>query len=813
MALEQVTETEQYRRGAVSLLGSTERIRRLNSRSHSTPQTICLHRARAYTSVYAETEGEPLVLRRARAFKKTLQDLPAVIDEDELLVGRRACRLRCVPVVPECHGGWLQWDLENLPKRKQDPFQVPPEQMAETRHLLESWKGRTLYDIWAKSCPPELAAKVMGTGWADVSAGVFMLGYHFTPPWEKILSSGLRSFEEEVHLRLSGLDLSNPQHMGKEHFLKAMLITVDAVKDFTQRYAKEALRLAGIETDEKRGKELLQIAEICQRVPYQGARNFREAIQSLWFIHVLLYTEGTGPAYTIGRFDRYMHPFFKADLEKGALTGEEAQELIEHLYINLTDNLSLWDTVTAGNAAGFTQYQTMSLGGVDSSGKDASNELSYICLDAAKSVRTTQPDIVLLCHPRETPYELKMKAADLVQLGLGLPKFHNTETIKVELMELGYSREEASVGWVRGCSEPYGPGSKQYGHTAAAFMNLPLSLETALFNGRKRTPGQDGSGQQLGLATGDPTSFETFAQLMDAFKAQVAQQVRDAHIAGSYMEMAQAQNFPFMLQSLLTDDCIGRGLPANAGGARICVGPGIPFAGGWATVADSLAAIKKLVYEEKKISMADLIKAIDADFEGYENIQQMLINDAPKFGNDIDYVDQLAREIFQFATSEVRKYTGPMGNKNVPGTDVSVAHISHSYFVWATPDGRKAGLPFSDNVGPTEQRDREGPVAHINSVTKLGLEKQFGTIHNMYLTNVDSNEKKHRMIDLIDTYHSRGGHHLQINCIDKDILLDAQKHPEKYPTLMVRVAGYVAYFTDLSKKIQDYIISRTSVRL
>lgn len=229
--------------------------------------------------------------------------------------------------------------------------------------------------------------------------------------------------------------------------------------------------------------------------------------------------------------------------------------------------------------------------------------------------------------------------------------------------------------------------------------------------------------------------------------------------------------------------------------------------------ADSLAAVKKLVYEEKKLSMAELIRAIDADFIGYENIQQMLINDAPKYGNDIDYVDELAREIFQFASAEVRKYIGVFGNRNVSATHVSTAHIIFGTFVWATPDGRKAGERFSDNVGPTDQRDREGPIAHINSVTKLGLERQVGTIHNMYLTNVDSDDKKHKMIDLIDAYHSKGGHHLQINCIDKDILIDAQKHPEKYPALMVRVAGYVAYFVDLSKMVQDGIIARTSVKL
>jgi len=807
------SDSEQYRKGMIAALGSTGRIRRLNERLHSTPQSICLHRARAYTAVYAETEGEPTVLRRAKALKRTMEELPVAIGEDELIVGRRACRLRSVPVVPECHGGWLQWDLENLPKRAQDPFQVPPEQMAEARQILEAWKGKTLYDRWAKSCPPKIAAKALRTGWADISSGVFFLGYHFTPPWEKIVSHGLQSFEHEAQQRLAHLDRRNPQDMGKEHLLNSLLIVVEAVRAFADRHADEAERLAEIETDERRRHELRLVAEACRRVPYHGARSFHEAVQSMWLVHVLLCLEGTGPVYTPGRFDQYMRPFYEKDIERGALTREAALELIEHLFINMTDNLFLYETLTAVRAAGFCQYQVISLGGIDASGRDASNELSYLCLDASRSVRTVQPDLVLLCHPRETPYDLKMRAAELVQQGLGLPKFINTETNKVQLMELGYSRDEASLGWVRGCSEPYGPGAKQFGHTAGSFINLAMSLEAVLFNGVKRTPGQNGSGQRLGLETGDPATFETFDQFLEAFKKQIARQIEDAHIAGSYVEMAQAKEFPLLMQTLLTDDCIGRCLPANAGGARINVGPGMAFPGGWATVGDSLAAVKKLVYEDGLLSMAGLIEAIDANFEGYSDVRQLLMNGAPKFGNDDDYVDDLTKEIFRFASEEVRKYTGPLGNKNVPATDVSVAHIAFGGFVWATPDGRAAGTPLSDNVGPTSQMDREGPVAHINSVTKLGLEKQFGSIHNIYFTNVDGEEKKHRMIDLIDAYHSRGGHHLQVNCIDKEVLLDAQKHPEKYPTLMVRVAGYVAYFVDLSKLVQDHIIARTSVEL
>ena len=286
--------------------------------------------------------------------------------------------MRSVPIVPECHGGWLQADLGNLPMREQDPFLVPPEQMAEARGIFDWWKGKTLYDVWSKACPKELADKVMNTGWADASVGVFFLGHHYTAPWEKILGGGLRQFEEKAQSGLSSLDPANPADMGKEHFLRALLMVVDAIREHANRYAAEALRLAGAKKNEKRGQELLRIAEACRKVPYEGATTFREALQSMWFAHIMCNIEGTGPNLTIGRFDQYMYPFFKADIEKKTLAPEEAQELIEHLFINLTNILFLYDSQTAYHSAGFTQYQTMSLGGIDSFGKDASNS-SPIC--------------------------------------------------------------------------------------------------------------------------------------------------------------------------------------------------------------------------------------------------------------------------------------------------------------------------------------------------------------------------------------------------------------------------------------------------
>jgi pyruvate formate-lyase/glycerol dehydratase family glycyl radical enzyme len=805
--------SEELQRGLRADTGSTERVKKLSSALRSTRPGLCLHPARAYTEVFSQTEGEPVEIRFAKAFYKTLQDLPAVINQGELIIGLSSCGLKKIPVLPVNQASWLINELDKLSSRKVNPVAVPKEQLDEAKKLLSYWLDKTGYAIATKFCPPELVRRVQGTGWAETGGYFHQGGTHFNPPWELILEKGLSWYEERVRERLSSLDYANPEHMGKEHFYRALLLVVEAVRDFAAKHAERARELSRQERDPGRKKELSEIAQILTRVPYCGARSFREAVQSLWFVHMILHVEGTGPAYTIGRFDQFMYPYFKADVETGKLTTDEAQELIECLFLKINSNLWLCDSITAERNPAFPQHQTLSVGGVNNKDRDASNELSFLILEAAKSIRTTQPDIVLLCHPRETPYDLKLKAAELVALGMGMPKFISTETIKTQLMAVGYSLEEARVGWIRGCTEHYGPGCKEYGFPAATKLNLGIAVEAVLYNGRKRMPNQQMSGELVGVETGDPRQFKTFDEFLAAVKRQVAQQVSDGHIAASYADKVKMRQFPILLQSLFTEACIERGRWANAGGALINCGPGIPITGGIATIADSLAAIKKLVYEERRISLDELIQAIDANFEGYEPLRQMLINDAPKYGNDNHYVDELAREIWQFYCAEVRKHIASLGNRNEPSDCVVTGYVSAGAFTWATPDGRRAGEPLSNHIGPSEQRDVNGPLAHIKSVTKLGLDSGFGTVHNMYFTNIDSRERLHQMVDLIDLYHSLGGHHLQINCQDKNVLMDAQKHPEKYPSLLVRVAGYMASFVELPKHVQDEIINRTSLMI
>jgi len=791
--------------------GSTERVRKLNALLLSKRRPgLCLHRARAYTETFARTEGEPTVYRFAKAFAKTLQDMPPIIAEGELLVGSPTCGIRYASFVPEIASGWLRNEIDILANRPWDPFDVTPEQVAEIKEMLPFWQGKTLLDHWQKAVPPELASRVSGKGWADCWAMLLMHGYHYTPPFGDILSNGFSGYEARVKEALARVDPNGTTQMGKRHFYEALLIVIDAIKGFAEKYSKKALQLADQESDSKRKEELSKIAEITSHVPYYGARSFREAIQVVCFMMALIHIEGTGPVYTVGRIDQYLYPYYKADVEKGILTREQTQELIELLFIKLTGTVMFWSSSGARCSPGYKPTQTICIGGVNTEGRDATNELSYVILDAAESVRTIQPDIVLLTHPRETPYALKRKGADLNALGLGIPKLENTETIKAQLMSIGYTLEEAKIGWVQGCSEPEGPYAKQYGHTDSFMLNLPMALECVLFRGRKRMPDQPGSGEMLGLDLGDPTKFENFDDFMEAVKKELARQILDGHNATSWAEWVSARHFPLLLQSILTDACIERGLPTNAGGARIYVGPGVVVAGGLATLADSLAVIKKLVYEEKKVSMAELVRAVDANFSGYETLRDTVRNKVPKYGNDNDYVDQIAKDIYNFVSVEAKKHTTALGNKNFATTTWPMSNMFEGAKTWATPDGRKAGEPFSNHLGPTDGLDVNGAVGNINSVTKLDHDRQFGIIHNLYFVNIDSDAKINDMLNLIDYFFSRGGHHVQINCQDKRVFIEAKKHPEKYRGLMVRVAGYVAYFVELSEELQDQIIGRTS---
>ncbi len=808
-----MTRGMEWREGRGTELGSTSRVKSLSRTFHKLRPSICLHRARAYTNVYLNTEGEPAVLRRAKAFAYTLEILPPVILDKELILGYPGCKPRSVTVKPEYHAAMLMEEIDRLDVREHDPYVITEREKREYKEGLGPyWKDKTVYDFWTKRCPDEIQQKVIGTGYADCSNMVLgaVMGHHMCPPFEDILRHGLLSFREEAEKNMGALDLSDPDDAGKEHFYMAMMIICDAIEKYAGRHGDMAMELACKEKDPARIEELKKMAEICRRVPREPARGFHEALQSFWFIQYLLHVEGTGPAISPGRFDQYMYPYYRKDIESGVLTRESAQELLECLWIKMTNVMWFNGEMDAYFFPGYVPFQNLAVGGLNrETGKDATNELSYLCIDALMETRTTQPTLSVILH-KNSPQEFRLKVADLVALGLGHPSIFNFETLKTMAMSLGYSEKEAMDVGVMGCVEPVGAGV-QYGHSGGSFLNAPMCLEFVFSDGVKRVPDQVGSGKRLGLATGDVADIQTFEEFKAQVMRQMAEQIRVAHIGDLYAEQVLAEYFPNPFQSLLTRDCLSIGKDVTQGAARINVGPAVDMLG-LADLVDSLAVVKKLVFEEKKVSLEELSKAMAANFEGYEVLRQRLINEAPKYGNDVDEVDTLAVEVLDAFGAKVEEYRGFRGNHNMGLNAPASVNVPLGFTVGALPSGRRAAEPLSDGVSPAPGRDKEGPTAVIQSITKLNhCSLRLGTLANLWLSGDSLNHMAGKKIfgHLLEAFHEQGGHHLQVNSISKRILRKAQKEPEKYPTLMVRIAGYSAYFIDLSESLQEHIISRT----
>jgi formate C-acetyltransferase len=505
-----------------------------------------------------------------------------------------------------------------------------------------------------------------------------------------------------------------------------------------------------------------------------------------------------------------MYPYYRKDIASGLLTRESAQELLECLWIKMTNVMWFNGEMDAYFFPGYVPFQNLTVGGLDrETGKDATNELSYLCIDALMETRTTQPTLSVILH-ENSPEKFKLKVAELVALGLGHPSIFNFETLKTMAMRMGYPEKEAMDVAVMGCVEPVGAGV-QYGHSGGSFLNAPMCLEFVFTNGMKRVPDQAGSGKRLGLATGDVTDIHTFEDFKALVMRQMDEQIRVAHIGDLYAEQVLAEYFPNPFQSLLTRDCLSIGKDVTQGAARVNVGPAVDMLG-LADLVDSLAAVKTLVFEEKKISLEELSKAMAVDFKGYEILRQMLINKAPKYGNDVDEVDALAVEVLDAFGAKVEEYRGFRGNRNMGLNAPASVNIPLGFTVGALPSGRRAAEPLADGVSPAPGRDKEGPSAVIKSITKLNhCSLTLGTLVNLWFSGdfLRQMNGKKRFVDLLDVFHRHRGHHLQVNSISKGILRKAQKEPEKYPTLMVRVAGYSAYFIDLSESLQEHIISRT----
>jgi len=618
------------------------------------------------------------------------------------------------------------------------------------------------------------------------------------PNYRKVLERGVSGIIREIDERLASLDLTDPTTPQRVIFLKSAQMALTGLVEFARRYARRALELAAAETDETRRAELLRIHEVCSHVPEFPARDFHEAVQSFWFAHVAIRIEESGHSLSPGRFDQYMFPFL------GSMDRDAALELIECLFIKFSELMLFVNMDTSKFYTGVPQWQNLNVGGRKPDGQDATNEVSHLCLDAMIELRVVQPDISVRIHD-DTPEDFVLHACELSRLGTGHPKFYNEDLISYSMACKGLSLTESRDFAIMGCVEPR-VQAKEGIHLTGGFINLPVALELALNDGIWRR-----TGTRVGLPTGDARIFRTFEEVRGAFEAQLAHLIRHMFVVNAIAETAYSELLCSPFLSALTEGCIESGRPLQQGGAVYNFGPAVNEIG-VADTGDSLAAIKKLVFDEKRLTMDRLLSALEHDFDGYDDVRAMLLHEAPKFGNDDDYVDTITREAVQFGNAQVMRYRNIFGGQAQSGIIAVTAGIPFGGVVGALPSGRKAGQPLADNSSPYPGNDRFGPTAIARSVGKLDTAAlRNGTLLNLRLSpqSAAGPDGLRKMAALVRGLCDVGCWHAQFNVVNTKTLRAAQEHPEEYTDLLVRVAGYSAYFTQLHRDVQEDIIRRT----
>ncbi len=780
-----------------------ERIRRLRKQSIECKPRISPERAKLVTEFYASNDANHLSTPVARtlAFKYLLENKKICTNDGELIVGERGPAPKATPTYPEicCHS--LE-DLKILDTRKKMPYAVDDStKRIYKEKIIPFWRGRSIRDV--------IFSRMSDKWKTAFEAGVFTEFLEQRAPGhtvlgDKIYRKGLLNLKEEIRTAAKDLGFSNdPLACKKMEELKAMEIAADAMIAYAERHSKALRELAKKEKNPKRRKELARMARICAYVPAHAPRDFWEALQYYWFVHVGVITElNPWDAFNPGRLDQHLHHFYENGLKEGTLTEEQAEELLQAFWIKFNNQPAPPKVgVTAEESSTYTDFALINTGGVKADGSDAVNELSYLILDVVEEMRLTQPSSMVQIS-KKTPDRFLKKALKIVRTGFGQPSMFNTDVIIQELLRQGKSIQDARNGGASGCVETGAFGKECY--ILTGYFNLVKILEITLNNGLDPR-----TGKKIGLATGDSAKFRTFDELLGAFKKQLLHFVNIKIEGNNTIEKLYSECLPVPFLSLFIDDCIAKGKDYNGGGARYNTNyiQGV----GLGTITDSLAAIKFNVFDRKYVTMEELLKALNIDFRGYETLRQRLVNKTPKYGNDDDYADEIMRIVFEayFEAIDGRPNTkGGCYRINLLPTTV---HIYFGKAVGATPDGRKAGEPLSEGVSPVQGADRKGPTAVIKSAAKIDHARTGGTLLNQKFTPqlLADEEGLDKLAHLIRTYFKLDGHHIQFNVVSSDMLRDAQKHPEKYRDLIVRVAGYSDYFVDLNVDLQNEIIKRT----
>ena len=832
------------------VIEKSPRIPRLIEHLYANMPEIEADRAELVTESYMQTEGLPIIKRRSAAFRHILENIPIVIRPEELIVGSNSIAPRGCQTFPEYSFEWLEPEFDTIATREADPFYISPSTVERLKKVHPYWKGKTVSDLAASSMDPLVYDVFMNHGMFTVGNYFYNGIGHINVNYAKVINCGLEAIIDEAKEAISKLYIGKGDYIKRKQFLEAVIESCEGVITYAHRYSELALKEASECSDSTRKEELLKIAENCDRVPGKPARNFYEACQAFWFIQQLLQCESSGHSISPGRFDQYMYPLFKKDLDEGKITYEKAQEYIDCIWVKLNDLNKVRDAASAEGFAGYGLFQNLIVGGQNEEGIDVTNDLSYMCLEATMHVRLPQPSLSIRVW-NCSPHDLLIKAASVTREGLGVPAFYNDEVIIPAIMARGLTLEDARDYCIIGCVEPQ-KGAKTDGWHDAAFFNMCRPLELVFSNGYDK-------GELIGLQTGEVENMTSFEEFYDAYKKQEFHMIEMLVNADNAVDYAHSVRCPLPFESCLCDDCIEKGMSIQEGGAHYNFTG--PQGFGIANMTDALLAVKTLVFEERKVTMAELKQALkdnfgkgiipkkalelttevvkELDSQGvevneniinsvYNNIstaqsipeekkkryQEILdmIDALPKYGNDIPEVDSFAREVGNTYTKPFEKFTNPRGGIYQAGLYPVSANVPLGYQTGATPDGRLAYTPIADGVGPASGRDTKGPTATANSVARLdhGVASN-GTLFNQKfhpsaLSGMDSLEK---FVAYLRGYFDQKGMHVQYNVVSKETLLDAQKHPEKYKNLVVRVAGYSALFTTLSRSLQDDIINRT----
>ena len=783
----------------------TKRIQKAKDAYIASKPAISYERARLFTESHKQTEGEAVPIRRARAFLHTCEHLTVTIFEGELIVGATGEFRKCGILTPEFSWTWVDREMDNFDKRVQDPYEMTDEQRSFVReHIFPYWEGKSLEEAFLAQVDPEVAKVAVDTGIIDNDSKWRQAVGEITPDYAGTLfPNGFGGIIEQVEEKMAALSPTRAEDRGKRDFYESVRLTAKGIIRLANRYADKAEAMAGEESDPQRKEELVKIAAICRKVPEHSPETFQEALQFVWFVQLGGILSENPLALNPGRFDQFMYPYYQHDIDAGIETDESILELIECYWLKLSEWVWTISANTAEFFAGYNQFQNLTVGGKKRDGSDATNPVSLLALKATAELQTHQPGLSVRLH-QDAPREFLDAVTELVSLGTGFPAIHNDQAGYQMLINAGYSPEDARDWNNCGCVVPHYTNTFEW--TSAANVNFTAALEYALNQGKSRM-----TGEKMGLDEKHPADFTSYEEVEEAFFRQFDRLIEIAVEVSLLAQKLHTEMVPRPFLSACNKNCLETGKDLVDGGARYNLGP-VRTGIGLAVTANALEAIRKLVFEERVVDMETMIAALDADWEGYEELREAAKN-APKYGNDLERVDAIARKIANHYYAEVHDYDDYYGHPfNSAFMGIS-NYLPTGKVIGATPCGRKAGEPLSEGVSPFAGSDTKTPLAAMRSAAKLNQDMHSGgTLLNLRLQSdlVDSPRGRSKLGEMIQAFFSLGAFHVQFNTLSTETLLEAEKHPENYRDLLVRVAGYSTQFVNLSRSMQDAIIARNA---